>query len=229
MAGMTGFITPPDLLLATPALIFALLGLLLTVLALAKIRQKRVFMAGVQGMSAIVCLSSGAVLLLLGTNLNTYQRLTYETEIARIQFWQSGHQQYLAVVMLDSDEANYSYLLAGDEWQIDARILKWNALANLAGLNSRYRLERLGGRYSDVKQEQSDPRTIFSLSEDPGLDIWSMLGKLQTWINLVDAYYGNSTYMPMADRAEYQIVLTQSGIITRPLNDVAERAVRRWN
>jgi len=229
MLHMTDFFSPPDILLATPALIFTLLGLILIIFALAKIRRKRLFSAGLQGMLAMIFLGFAAVLLLLGTNLYTYQRLTYETEIARVQLWQSAPQQFLAVVTWQENEPGLSYLLYGDEWQIDARILKWHAYANLAGLNSRYRLERLSGRYRDVQQEKSGPRTVFSLSEDPGMDIWSMLGTLQAWLNWVDTWYGGSAYMPMADRAEYQIVLTQSGVIARPVNDVAERAVRNWN
>lgn len=226
---MPDFITSPDLLLATPALILALLGLLLSVFALIKIRRRRLFTAGFQGLLATIFLSTGAALLLLGVNLHTYQRLTYETEIVRIQLWQSAPQQFLAVVVFNDEHVDHSYLLYGDEWQIDARILKWNALANIAGLNSRYRLERLSGRYRDIRQEQSEPRTIFSLSDDPGLDIWSLLGKLSARVDWIDTWYGNSTYMPMADQAEYQVVVTQSGIVARPLNEIAERAVRNWN
>lgn len=226
---MTNFFSPPDILLATPALILALLGLILAIFSLTKIRQKRLLTAGIQGMLAMIFLAFGAVLLLLGTNLYTYQRLTYETEIARVQLWQSAPQQFLAVVVQQDAEPGRSYLLYGDEWQIDARILKWHAYANLLGLNSRYRLERLSGRYRDVRQEQSAPRTVFSLSDDTGLDIWTLLGKLQAWFNWVDTWYGGSAYMPMADRAEYQIILTQSGVMARPANDVAERAVRNWN
>ncbi|MEX2353839.1 MAG: hypothetical protein WD709_06595 [Gammaproteobacteria bacterium] len=225
---MTDLIGSTDFVLAGPALICALLGLLLAAFAMVKIRRKRIFMAGIQGMLATILLSFAAVLVLLGTNLYTYQRLTHETEIARIQFWQSGLQQYLAVILPLEETAGQSYLLSGDEWQIDARILKWHALANLAGLNTRYRLERLSGRYNDIVREQTAPRSVFRLSDDPGLDIWSLLGKLQTWVDWVDTYYGNSAYMPMADGAEYQLVLTQSGIIARPLNDAATRAVQNW-
>ena len=121
-----------------------------------------------------------------------------------------------------------SYLLTGDEWQVDARILKWRSLANLAGLNARYRLERISGRYSDIRQEREDARTVFRLSKDPGLDVWKWIVKLNARTDWIDTIYGNSAYMPMADEAEYEVVLTQSGILARPLNEQAQLAVRGW-
>jgi len=225
---MTDLISTPDLLLAAPALVTALLGLMLAFFAMMKFARKRIVLGGIQCVCATGLLGAAAALLLLGTNLYTYHRLTYEAEIARIEFWQSGTQQYLAMVSALGIQPGLSYVLTGDEWQMDARVLKWTGMANLAGLNSRYRLERLSGRYSNVVQEQIDPRTAFALSEDPGLDVWQMLGKLQVWTDWVDTYYGSSTYMPMADQAIYQVVLTQSGLVARPLNEQAKQAVRDW-
>jgi hypothetical protein len=225
---MADFIPTPDLLLATPALIFALLGLMLAFFAVIKLLRKRIIHGCIQGTCACGLLGIAAVLLLLGSNLYTYQRLTYENEIARIEFWQSGTQQYLAVVSPAGNKSDQSYTLSGDEWQLDARVLKWTGVANLAGLNSRYRLERLSGRYRSVAQERSDPRTVFPLSTNPGLDLWQLLGKIQAWTSWVDTYYGSSTYMPMADQAAYQVVLTQSGLVARPANAQAQKAVREW-
>lgn len=215
--------------LLTPALISALLGLLLLLLGISRIRKRRIISGGIGSLLAILFLSLGIILLLGGINLHTYQRLTYETGIARIEFHESAPQQFLAVLQTDGHEPGLSYRLTGDEWQIDARILKWRAPAILAGLDARYRLERLSGRYRNIEQERTGPRSVFSLSVDPGLDLWQMIGKLQSWIDWVDTYYGNSAYMPMTDKAEFEIILTQSGILARPVNDIAKRAVRNWN
>lgn len=215
--------------LLTPALISALLGLLLLLLGISRIRNRRIIAGGMGGLLAILFLSLGVILLLGGINLHTYQRLTYETAIARIEFHQSAPQQFLAVLQIAGQESGHSYKLTGDEWQIDARILKWRAPAILAGLDVRYRLERLSGRYRSIEQERTGPRSVFALSVDPGLNLWRMLGKLQSWIDWVDTWYGNSVYMPMTDRAEFEVILTQSGILARPVNDIARRALRNWN
>lgn len=219
-----------DLLLAAPAILCAVLGLVLLIGAVLHLRRGRVIRAGMGSLIATVFLGGGVILLLLGSNLYTYHRLTYEQAIARIHFWQSGPQQFLAEVdeVGEPGSDGRSYLLTGDEWQVDARILKWESLANLAGLNARYRLERISGRYSDIQQEREDARTVFRLSKDPGLDVWKWIVKLNARTDWIDTVYGNSAYMPMADEAEYEVVLTQSGILARPLNEQAQLAVSQW-
>ena len=70
------------------------------------------------------------------------------------------------------------FMLAGDEWQLDARVLKWKGWANLLGLDAQYRLERVSGRYRDIEQERNDERTVYALSENPGVDLWTLSTRL---------------------------------------------------
>ena len=66
------------------------------------------------------------------------------------------------------------FVLSGDEWQLDARVLKWKGWANLFGLDAQYRLERVSGRYRDIEQERTGERTVYALAENPGLDLWKV-------------------------------------------------------
>lgn len=218
-----------DGLMAIPALVTAVIGLLLLLLCIRRCRQGRLLRGGMHGLLASLAWSLAGLLLLTGTNLYTYQRLTMEQELARITLWQAQPQQYLALIELHGNAQEQSYMLFGDEWQIDARILKWTAPATLAGLDSRYRLERISGRYRELRQEREDRRSVYSLSAEPGLSIWPLLNKIQAYTGWVDAYYGNSTFLPMADQAQYQVVLTQAGILARPLNNAARDAISRWD
>ena len=103
------------------------------------------------------------------------------------------------------------FMLAGDEWQLDARVLKWKGWANLLGLDAQYRLERVSGRYRDIEQERKDERTVYALSENPGVDLWTLSIEYPRWLPFVDAVYGSATYLPMADGARYEVSITQSG------------------
>ena len=44
----------------------------------------------------------------------------------------------------------------------------------------------------------------------------------------VDALYGSVAYVPMSDGASYQVVVSQNGLVARPLNDAARQAVGAW-
>jgi hypothetical protein len=121
------------------------------------------------------------------------------------------------------------FMLNGDDWQVDARVLKWKGWANLLGLDAQYRLERIAGRYRDIEQERRGDRTVYGLSQNPGLDLWEMSIRHRRWLPFVDAIYGSATYLPMAETARYEIRMTQTGLIARPLNPAAQSAAGNWN
>jgi hypothetical protein len=96
------------------------------------------------------------------------------------------------------------------------------------GLDAQYRLDRLSGRYRSIEQERSDERTVYPLSENPGIDVWQLRQQYPKWLPFVDAVYGSATYMPMADGARYRVSMTQTGLIARPANGAAQTAAAGW-
>jgi hypothetical protein len=41
--------------------------------------------------------------------------------------------------------------------------------------------------------------------------------------------YGSATYLPMSDGALYEIKVSQSGLVARPMNQAAREAVSGWH
>ncbi len=196
-------------------------------LAIARLGKRRPMAALRSGCAGCISLALGGALVAIGLNLYTYSRLTYEQPVAQLSFEQFAPQQFRARLEKSDGEARV-YALAGDLWQLDARVLKWHAPANLLGLDAQYRLDRLSGRYENIADENSRQRSAHDLGIQRGLDVWRITHRFQNWIPLVDARYGSATYLPMADGARYSVSLTQSGLIARPANAAAEQALRRW-
>jgi len=171
---------------------------------------------------ALVALAAAAGFLALG--LRTYERLTYEQPVAELEFAARGPQQYEATLTRLPGGPREQFVLAGDEWQLDARVLKWRGYANVLGLDARYRLERVSGRYRDIEQERHSVRSVFALGESSPVDLWALAEQYPRWLPFVDAVYGSATYLPMAAGARYEVTLAPSGLIARPQNDAA-RAV----
>jgi hypothetical protein len=209
-------------------LLTGILGLLFILLAFSRFRQRRIVSAGLSALSgaALVCL--GALLLAVSLNIHTYQRLTYEQSVAELKFRQLAPRHYQVDLAVSDNSELKQYQLFGDEWQLDARILRWAPPLQLLGLNTRYRLERLSGRYHDDALERSQPRTVYSVSTDAGLDIWSLARDYQVWLPWIDAYYGNATYLPMRDGARFIVTINQYGMIARSGNTEAEDAIYKW-
>ena len=217
----------PRLLIAGFALVGVLLGVPLLVAALRRLRRLRL----VGG--TLYLLSGGTVILLVAVaglvaaNLFTYARLTHEQEAARITSRQLG-ERHFAVSLQARNAPPRHFQVRGDEWQVDARVLKWRPMGNLVGLDTLYRLERLSGRYGDVTSERASQRTVYDLAEDPGLDLWTLTRRYQRYVPLADALYGSAAFVPMAEGAEYVVSVSASGLVVRPGNEAARQAVGGW-
>ncbi|MEA5446653.1 cation/multidrug efflux pump [Gammaproteobacteria bacterium AB-CW1] len=164
----------------------------------------------------------------LGLALQTYDRLTHEQAAVVLAFQQTDAQRYTAELRFP-EGATLSLELMGDEWQLDARVLRWKGPAIVAGMDSLFRIERLSGRYAAIDRERDGPRSVHALHPEPRtLDPWVLVNRYPDRVPWVDAIYGSATYLPMADGAEYEVVVTQTGLAARPLNEPARRAVRNW-
>ena len=168
-----------------------------------------------------------AVVALVAANLYTYARLTHEQEAARVQVRQLGNRLFVVSVQ-PKGQAPRHFELRGDEWQIDARVLKWHAMGTLLGFDTVYRLERLSGRYGSVAAERSEPRTVHDLSEETSLDLWSLARRHHKYVPFVDALYGSAVYVPMSEGADYLVTVSSSGLVVRPGNEAARKAVGGW-
>jgi len=214
-------------LLVTAALA-GLVGLGLLALCVTRLRRRRALAACGHGAGALVLLALAGALAAASANLYTYQRLTHERDVATLTFRQLGPQRFEVVVRRTGHPEPRRLELQGDEWQIDARVLKWRGVVHLLGLDTLYRIERLSGRYRDVGQERSAPRSVFALGPSAAVDLWAAARRYERWLPWVDASYGSAAYLPMADGARFRVRMTQSGLLARPLNGPARAAVREW-
>ena len=206
----------------------ALFALLFLVAAIRRLRRRRVLGGMAHGAAALIFLLVAVCAVLIGTNLRSYQRLAYEQPAGELQLTKQGDRQFEAVLTYP-DGQRESFPLHGEEWQVDARVLKWHAFANLIGFDAAYRLERISGRYTRVEDERTQQRTVYDLHAPGRIDPWELARRYRSWVPWLDALYGSATFLPMADGALYEIKVSQSGLIARPLNQAAREAVGSWH
>ena len=208
--------------------VFALAGILFFFAAVRRLRRRRLLGGVLNGATALVLILLSACAALIASNLRTYQRLSFEQAAGELQLTRTGDREFNAVLTYPSGErANFA--LRGDEWQVDARVLKWHAFANMIGFDTAYRLERIGGRFARIDDERSQTRTVYSLNQEQRIDPWELVHRYHSWMPWMDALYGSATFVPMADGALYEIKVSQSGLIARPLNQAARDAVGGWH
>jgi len=163
---------------------------------------------------------------LLGMALNSYERVTDDQHVANVEIEKKGD---LFNVMLTYPGAKFqAFEMRGDDWQIDARVLKWKGIAYLMGFDTIYRLDRIGGRYRSVEDEKTKPRTVYALNPPDRFDVWELARNAMEWLPGVDAAYGSSNYLPMVAGGTYEVRIAPAGLVTRPTNEIAKKAIAGW-
>jgi hypothetical protein len=217
-----------SVIVATGVAACGLVGLLFLLAAVRRLRRRHYGACAWHGLSALVFVLAAAAVALVGLNLLTYDRLTREQLVVKVSLAQAALQQYNATLSYPSGEIR-GYPLSGDEWQIDARVLKWHGIASLLGFDTAYRLERVSGRYSAIERERTAPHTAYALHAPERIDVWSLLRTWQRYIPWADALYGSAIYLPMADGAAYEVSVSPTGLLARPVNAVAQAAIAGWH
>jgi hypothetical protein len=217
----------PDTVMIAIAGAGGVIALSLLIEAVRRLRDWQIRSGIVFLVIAAVVAGLGTALALLAASLHTYSRLTAEQESARAVFRELAPKRYELILVLKNEPAR-RFEIRGDEWQIDARVLKWKGLATTLGLDTVYRFERVAGRYADTGQEKTAPRTVHALSVDAGFDLWSLLKAQQRWLPLADALYGSAAYAPMGDGVQYAVNVSATGLLLRPLNEAAKKALGGW-
>lgn len=213
-----------------------LLGAVILFKGLGALFRGRLFSGLFGAASGAAVLAAAAAVVLLGMNVQTYRRLTYERPVATIQTKKLGPQYFEATLIqpapAEGEPATTGvYPLHGDEWRIEAQVLKWKPRYNVLGLDTQYRLDRLSGRYRSVSQELTAERSAHDLSggdvatrQPWDLQVWDVARKYRRYVDAVDTLYGGGAFMPMTDGGQYEVLITQSGLIARPANAAARNA-----
>ncbi len=213
------------------SVLIAIAGLAFIVTGIRRLIQRRFFKAAGLEFSGLLFLLLASSAFLLSSDLSTYQRLVYEQAVAKVTFKKLSARLYRADIRALDSGFQQSITLAGDEWKLDAQVLAWRGLASLFGLDANYRLHQVSARYTD---KENEPHRVFLLLKEPALvetewfDLWQFADKHRDWLRWLDAADGRAVFLPMTDGASYKVDISRTGLVARPANDEAKKAVSQW-
>ena len=203
-------------LLSIVAILFGILSLAFFVAGVRASRNRRVFGMMANVTLALLFFAMSALLATVSIATQGYRALTREEEAAVVRTVPLGRGRFIARFRFP-DGRETEYHLAGDELYVDAHILKWKSIANLLGLHTAYELDRVSGRYAKLEDEQSGPRTVFSLAQEKPLDMFGLRRKYPILRSLVDAEYGSATFIAADHPVEYSVLVSTTGLLIRRL------------
>jgi hypothetical protein len=169
-----------------------------------------------RGLWTLVFLLLALLGALSGSALLGYRRLTTETTLATLDVRELGPQRY-AVRIDFPDGGHRGVELAGDQWQLDARVVKWQPRAVMLGASPLYRLDRISGRYADAAEESERERSVVGLENSNPFDLLDLKRRFPQWLPWIDADYGSAAYLPLVDGGSYRVSLAPAGgLVARP-------------
>jgi hypothetical protein len=195
-------------------LVFMILGLALAAVGAVSLARRRPLKFALQGLCGIALVLVGALAAVIAIGVIGYSALTRETVAANIVVTPTGPQRFDARVRFqDGREATFD--IHGDEIYVDAHVLKWKPIANIIGLHTAYELGRIAGRYRSIEQERTGMRTVHTLAQPKMMDLFDLRSRYALLSPLVDAEYGSASFVPVASRAELEVLVSTSGLLIR--------------
>ena len=200
----------------TAVAVLALFGLAFLFLAPQAFYKRRIMSGVTLILLSLVMVLSALVVLLVAAGLKGYRALVREDLAATVYITPLGAQQFRAKIVCPGAR-DTAFAIAGDELYVDARILKWKPFVNVLGQHTAYCLDRVAGRYTDINEERTKVRTLYSLG---GVmkpwDLFFLRTRYSFLAPIIDAYYGSAAFVPVRDVTAVKIMVTTSGLIVRP-------------
>lgn len=203
------------------ALFFGVLGLVFLIAAFAALRRRRVIRLSTRLVFSLALFAIAAFFGALTVGTQGYRALTREEVAAIVETQPLGAQRFRVRIRLP-DGRVATHTLAGDELYVDAHILKWKPIANILGLHTAYELDRVGGRYERLDDEQNSPRTVFGIGEKKPINMFSLRQRYALLEPLLDAEYGSATFVAIDQPATLEVRVSTTGLLIRKVGNVTE-------
>jgi hypothetical protein len=205
--------------------VFAVLSVLFLVAAFAAVRRRRWLGSFGTLILAVFFLSLAALAATVSVATRGYRALTHEEVAATVVTEPSGPDRFTATFSF-ADGRTQAYEIAGNAIYVDAHIVKWHPFANILGLHTAYQLDRVGGRYDRLEDEQTKPRSLFALSTPKPVDIAHLARSLAFLAPIVDTQYGSATFVSARQPAAVELRVSTSGLLFRPVPGGARPVAR---
>ncbi len=165
----------------------------------------------------------GTTMLALAVFTRSYYKFTDQKLVAEVICEPTTYQDYtmhFSITKRHGRDAGktYSYYLRGERWFVEGDILKWRPVANFLGLETMYRLSKVGGDFWRVEDQKMNPQSIETLANDRLPTFWQWLYNYGNSLPFVQDVYSDRVAKPPARGRKFNIYVTTSGFSLETIN-----------
>ena len=159
----------------------------------------------------------------------TLAQVSNEVPIAKVTFEKDhmGFKKRWKLHYFDiATEGQLDEWIYGDNWRLDVAFLKMKPWANLFGVQPRFVIERIEGRYKSISEQNSEIRFAYDLKDDE--DIY-MPDRWFDYNFFVDVEYGSSVYTTIKTDTVFTVYRTAIGVLVREeQKQVKDKSQKEW-
>jgi len=196
---------------------FSLLAILLLLVALKLLISRGWFLAWLKGCVGVGLVLASLVLVVVTLDLFSYGQVEHKRPLATVSISEQGNQLY-NLELVDADGKVQNLEMAGDQWQLDVRVL------SIGGFSS-FKLDKLSGRYLSLEQNDKDIQTRHVLWANSVGGFWLLIDGLVKQLPFAAESLEKVAYVPMTDGAIYQVYLDGSELEIVATNAQAKLAM----
>jgi len=196
---------------------FSLLAILLLLVALKLLISRGWFLAWLKGCVGVGLVLASLVLVVVTLDLFSYGQVEHKRPLATVSISEQGNQLY-TLELVDADGKVQNLEMAGDQWQLDVRVL------SIGGFSS-FKLDKLSGRYLSLEQNDKDIQTRHVLWANSVGGFWLLIDGLVKQLPFAAESLEKVAYVPMTDGAIYQVYLDGSELEIVATNAQAKLAM----
>jgi uncharacterized membrane protein len=164
----------------------------------------------------LLMIALGLAIMFFGAFVQSLTAFTKEDLVAEVYSKEIDvKNNSMKIVLIEKKGRNANvpqeFWLTGDRWFVRGDIIRWENWVNFLGLNTMYKLTRVGGYFTDTRKEAELKSSQYSLVPEEETPRWRWLYKNGYELPLIKAVYGNSVSQYPELRKVFKIYVTPNG------------------
>jgi hypothetical protein len=174
-----------------------------------------------RGLSGFFLLFLSVSLLFSAQDIFSYRTLLSEQTLMTMSFHRTSPKHF-TVELQEATGASRKEEIDGDQWQLNVRMFYWTPLFKAVGFRTGYQLDSIKGRYIELDMKNSGTVPVALRTQDHKVDVWNFVNENSGAIPGLEAVIVTPGFMPLVDGAIFEVVLSGTELIAKPLNDAAK-------
>jgi hypothetical protein len=180
-----------------------------------------------RGISGFFLLFISIGLMFSAQDIFSYRTLLPEQTLMTMSFHRTSPKHF-TVELQEATGDSRKEEIDGEQWQLNVRMFYWTPLFKAVGFRTGYQLDSIKGRYLELDMKNPSAAPVALRTQDHKVDVWSFVNENSGAIPGLEAVVVTPGFIPLVDGAIFEVVLSGTELVAKPMNDAAKITEPLW-